>query len=71
MTQADRIIDYMNKYGSITPFEAFEDLGITKLATRISEMIRDGVDIEKYPERRKNRYGEVTRYTRYKLGGRS
>ena len=69
MNQHERIIQYMNRYGSITPFEAFEDLGVTKLATRISEMIRDGVIIEKCPERRKNRYGEVTHYMRYKLGG--
>ena len=47
--------------------EAFVDLGITKLSTRISELIRDGVDINKETERSANRYGEVTHYTRYSL----
>ena len=42
MTQKDLIRDYIEKHGSITPFEAFTELGCTKLATRISEMRADG-----------------------------
>ena len=70
MTQRERIVEYMEQFGSISPMEAFVDLGITKLSTRISELIRDGVDINKETERSANRYGEVTHYTRYSLGGR-
>ena len=44
MTQREAIIDYITKFGSITPMEAFADLGITKLATRISEMRKDGME---------------------------
>ena len=40
-TQADQIRRYVRQNGSITTMEAFFELGITKLATRISEMIRD------------------------------
>ena len=68
MTQHERIKDYMIRFGSISPMEAFADLGITKLATRISEMIRDGEDIVKHAETGKNRFGEKTHYTRYTLG---
>lgn len=57
MTQGERILDYIDRFGSISPMEAFSDLGITKLATRISE---------KTMEERKNRYGETTRYMRYR-----
>lgn len=69
MTQCDRIYDYMKRFGSISPMEAFVDLGITKLSTRIGEMIRDGVEIEKKTERSANRYGDITHYMRYSLRG--
>lgn len=45
--------------------EAFIDLGITKLATRVSEMIRDGYSITKKREKSKNRYGAKVTYMRY------
>ena len=66
MTQAERILDYIDKYGSITPLEAFRDLGITKLATRISEMQKEGFRFEKSYEESKNRFGETVRYMRYR-----
>ena len=68
MSQYERIIDYINQFGSISPMEAFNDLGITKLSTRISEMRRDGVDFHQEWEVRKNRYGEKVRYMRYSKG---
>ena len=37
ITQRERIIKYIRDYGSITSFEAYKDLGITQLATRIKE----------------------------------
>ena len=71
MSQADRIYTYMQDFGSISPMEAFADLGITKLATRISEMRRDGIEIIGELEHSRNRYGEKTHYMRYTLGGES
>lgn len=66
MTQKERIANYIDQFGSISPMEAFMDLGITKLATQISSMIReDGMDIEKKYEKTKNRFGEVVYYMRY------
>lgn len=47
--------------------EAFSDLGITKLATRVSELISDGEKIRKQPEKRLNRYGKKCRYMRYTM----
>lgn len=65
MTQRERILKYLDEHGSITPMQAFSDLGITKLATRISEMIRCGEKIRKVPQESRNRYGETVRFTRY------
>jgi hypothetical protein len=47
MTQSEKIIDYIERFGSITPMEAFMDLGITKLATRVSEMRKKGYEFKK------------------------
>lgn len=68
MNQRERIMDYMKRFGSITPMDAFRDLSITKLATRISEMRADGIEIDGVMEKSKNRFGEPTHYTRYSLG---
>ena len=61
-------MDYMERFGSISPMEAFADLGITKLATRVSEMRRDGENIIGEIETKKNRFGEKTHYMRYRIG---
>lgn len=59
------ILDYITEFGSITPMEAFGDLGITKLATRISEMRKEGYNFKIVTVKSKNRYGKPTRYARY------
>lgn len=67
MTQRERIASYLRTYGSISPVEAFRDLGITKLATRVSEMRREGSPIVGEPETTKNRFGENVTYMRYRF----
>lgn len=42
-TQHQKIYDYMYNVGGITPIDAFRDLGITKLSTRIGEMKKHGI----------------------------
>jgi len=66
MTQKERISKYLDDFGSITSLEAMRDLGIMRLASRISEMVRDGERITKETVTGKNRYGETTHYARYK-----
>jgi len=63
----DRIIAFMEAHGSITPMEAFRELGETKLSTRIGEMRRKGVEIEQERETGTNRHGQTVRYMRYRL----
>ena len=60
------ILDYIAAFGSITPMEAFTELGITKLATRISEMRTIGVHFDQAYEGRENRFGRKVRYMRYR-----
>ena len=66
MTQKERIRKYLDDFGSITPLEAMRDLGIMRLGARIWEMIRDGEPIIKETECAQNRYGQTTRYARYR-----
>ena len=65
MNQHKAILDYLEAHGSISPMQAFSDLGITKLSTRISEMIQRGYAFKKIPTEGTNRYGEPVRYMRY------
>jgi hypothetical protein len=45
MTQDDRIIAYLKAGSSLTGLEALELFGTMKLATRVSELKRQGFDI--------------------------
>ena len=67
MTQKQMITNYILNFGSISPMEAFADLGVTKLATRISEMKKKGVVFEDEWEERTNRYGKTVRFKRYRF----
>lgn len=68
MTQREQVLDYLQKYESITPMEAFHQLGITKLATVVSDMIRhEGMPIEKKPVLVRNRFGRTVRVMSYSL----
>ena len=65
MTQRDAILQYITEFGSITPMQAFSDLGITKLATRISEMRKDGMAFKIETVSVKNRYGKSVSFAKY------
>lgn len=65
MTQYQKIINFIEKHGSITPMDAFP-LGITKLSTRVSEMRRKGImEFKIVMETGVNQDNEPTRYARY------
>ncbi len=65
MTQKEMVLQYIEDFGSITPMQAYSDLGITKLATRISEMRKKGMEFKIEIIKGKNRYGKPMRYARY------
>jgi len=66
-TQCDKIVRYLNEFGSITQLEALQDLGIMRLASRISELKKAGREIKVELVKGKNRYGETVKWARYSL----
>ena len=68
MTQKEKVVKYITDFGSISPLEAFSDLGIMRLASRVTDLKKDGVKIVKSMEKSKNRYGKTVHYARYRLG---
>ena len=67
MNQGEQVIEYLKHVGSITPMDAFFDLGITKLATRISELKKDGFSFVENWRKDKNRFGKPVKFMVYRL----
>ena len=65
--QKQRVIDYKNKFGSISSWEAYSDLGITQLGARIDQLKKEGYNFKTEWESSKNRFGDKTEYKRYYL----
>lgn len=66
-TQAQRVLEYIETFGSITQLEALRDIGVMRLASRISELKKRGYPIKSQREAVKNRYEEVSYIHRYSL----
>ena len=67
MTQCERVLHHMQTLDSITSLEAMQEYGIMRLASRITDLRRQGVAIAKQTVKGKNRYGEVIAYAAYRL----
>lgn len=67
MTQCERVLRHLEDFGSITSAEAISEYGVYRLASRISDLKKRGVPIEKEMVSGKNRYGEPTSFARYSL----
>lgn len=66
-TQAQRVLDYIDQFGSITQLEALRDLGVMRLASRISDLKKLGYPIKSDMETVQNRFGENCKIKRYSL----
>ena len=66
-SQCARIIEYMQVFGSISTLEAFNDLGVARLASRIHDLKGMGYNIESEIKSSKNRFGEKTYFKVYRL----
>ena len=66
-TQAERVLEYIEKFGSITQYEALQDLGVMRLASRISDLKKLGYPIEGEIVTVKNRFDEDCYVKRYSL----
>ena len=66
-TQAEKILNYIDEFGSITQYEALQDLGVMRLASRISDLKKLGYPIESEVQAVLNRFGETCYIKRYSL----
>lgn len=66
-TQNERVVQYIKDFGSITQLDAIQDLGVMRLASRVSDLRKQGVPIVSKYEKVKNRYGEETQIKRYSI----
>lgn len=66
-TQKELILRYIADFGYITSFQAYQDLGITQLATRIKELKEKGYQFKTENVKTTNRYGFPSHYYKYYL----
>lgn len=66
-TQKELIKKYLSDFGSISTFQAFTDLGITRLSGRIYDLKKEGYQFTKERVFTKNRYGKSVHYDIYRL----
>lgn len=62
----ERILGYIKEYGYITTWDAFRDLGCTRLSEYIRQIRLDHIVISE-PIKAVNRYGEKTTYFKYRI----
>ena len=66
-TQSMRVLGYMENHGCITQFQATSDLGVLRLASRISDLKKNGYPIKSEAVAVKNRFDETCYVSRYSL----
>lgn len=66
-TQCDKILKYIRDFGSITSWQAYQELGVTQLGARIYQLKERGYKFNKTRVKTKNRYGEPTHFDEYRL----
>ena len=66
--QTERILNHMQEHGSITPLDAMNEYGIFRLASRISDLKKQGYDIQSSFIEVQNRYGEKCHVKSYSIG---
>lgn len=68
ITQCQRILDYIKQFGSISTLEAFNDLGVARLASRIHDLKDRGHRITSEMVTKRDEEGNTKcRYAVYRL----
>ena len=68
-TQAQRVLNYIETFGAITQLEALTDLGVMRLASRISDLKKQGHPIISETITVRNRFEEDCYIKQYRLRG--
>lgn len=66
-SQRDYVLEWLQTGAGITSYDAFRELGITRLSAVIFDLRRKGYDIKSERIERTNRFGETVRFARYTL----
>lgn len=66
MLQKDRVLKYIDDFGSITVAEALNEIGVGCLTKCISNIRKEGTLIKTDTVYHKNRYGEMTHHAVYR-----
>ena len=66
-TARDRVFHHLEKYKTITSWEAIQNYGITRLSEYIRQLRRDGYVIASNWTENVNRYGDKVKYVIYEL----
>ncbi len=66
-TQTEELHEYMKSHDGVTQMSALRNLGIMRLASRISDLRKQGVGIKKEMVKVRARNGRVAMVARYSL----
>lgn len=67
MSQNEMILEYLKENGSITTYESFTELFITRLSARIYDIKQMGYNFKEEWITKKNRYGKTVSFKKYTL----
>ena len=67
MSQTDMVLDYLYENGSITTWEAYSKLFITRLSAKIYDLKKLGYAFDEEWITKKNRYGRKVSFKKYIL----
>lgn len=68
MTQNEMILEYLNEFGSITTYESYAELFITRLSARIWDLKHKyNCEFDEEWITKKNRYGKTCSFKKYIL----
>lgn len=65
--QNRQLYEHMREHGGVSQMEAYDEYGITRVASRIHEMRVAGIGIVKSMRSGTNRYGRRVTYAVYRL----
>lgn len=67
-TQCERLLEHLQKHGSINPMQAWRKLGIYRLGARVFDLRQRGHKIGSSREKVVNQFGEQCLVSKYEYG---
>ena len=58
-TQTEMVLEYLQRFGEITPLEALSAIGCFRLAARIADLRAEGHEISREMNKGKKQYGDL------------